>query len=64
MGYIAWSGAMDTAIAIRTALIKDRTLYLQAGAGLVYDSRPESEWEETMNKARAMIRAAIAAAGE
>ena len=62
VGYLAWSGAMDTAIAIRTALIKDGTLYVQAGAGLVYDSRPEAEWEETMSKARALIRAATAAA--
>ena len=63
VGYLAWSGAMDTAIAIRTALIKDGELYLQAGAGLVYDSQPENEWEETMNKARAMIRAAVLASG-
>ena len=48
---------MDTAIAIRTAVIKDETLYIQAGAGVVADSKPELEWKETMNKARAMFRA-------
>ena len=63
IGYLAWSGAMDTAIAIRTALIKDATLYVQAGAGLVYDSQPEAEWNETMSKARAMISAAVAVSG-
>ena len=46
------------AIAIRTAVIKDETLYVQAGAGIVYDSVPESEWQETMDKAQALIRAA------
>ena len=63
IGYLAWSGAMDTAIAIRTALIKDGTLYVQAGAGLVYDSQPETEWDETMSKARAMISAAVTVSG-
>lgn len=58
IGYLSWSGAMDTAIAIRTALIKDNTLHAQAGAGLVYDSKPEKEWEETVNKARVVMRAA------
>ena len=48
---------MDTAIAIRTAVIKDEQLYIQAGAGIVYDSVPENEWAETMNKARAIFRA-------
>ena len=57
VGYISWSGNMDTAIAIRTAVIKDEQLYIQAGAGIVYDSVPENEWEETMNKARAIFRA-------
>ncbi|MBI3900346.1 MAG: anthranilate synthase component I [Gammaproteobacteria bacterium] len=56
VGYIGWSGNMDTAIAIRTAVIKDGTLYVQAGAGIVADSVPASEWEETMNKARAILR--------
>jgi anthranilate synthase component I len=57
IGYLAWNGAMDTAIAIRTAVIKNGTLYIQAGAGVVADSVPELEWKETMNKARAMFRA-------
>ena len=58
VGYLAWSGDMDTAIAIRTAVIKNKTLYIQAGAGVVADSVPELEWKETLNKARAMLRAA------
>jgi anthranilate synthase, component I (EC 4.1.3.27) len=53
-----WHGCMDMAIAIRTAVIKDETLYVQAGAGIVYDSVPQSEWDETMHKARALIKAA------
>ncbi len=57
VGYIDWSGNMDTAIAIRTAVIKDQTLYNQAGAGVVADSIPALEWKETMNKARAVFRA-------
>jgi len=57
VGYLSWSGNMDTAIAIRTAVIKDKQLHIQAGAGIVYDSVPEMEWEETMNKARAIFRA-------
>ncbi|NOS87035.1 MAG: anthranilate synthase component I [Methylococcaceae bacterium] len=57
VGYIAWSGNLDTAIAIRTAVIKDQRLYIQAGAGIVYDSVPTSEWEETLNKGRAIFRA-------
>jgi len=52
---------MDTAIAIRTAVIKDQRLFVQAGAGIVADSVPANEWEETMNKARALIRAAVMA---
>lgn len=64
VGYLSWSGNMDTAIAIRTAVIKDKTLHIQAGAGIVYDSVPEMEWQETMNKARAIFRAvAMAEAG-
>ncbi|WP_299976574.1 anthranilate synthase component I [uncultured Pseudoteredinibacter sp.] len=58
VGYLSWNGNMDTAIAIRTAVIKDKTLYVQAGAGVVADSKPELEWKETMNKARAIFRAA------
>jgi anthranilate synthase component 1 len=57
VGYIAWSGNLDTAIAIRTAVIKDKRLHIQAGAGIVYDSIPRSEWDETMNKGRAIFRA-------
>jgi anthranilate synthase component 1 len=57
MGYIGWGGNMDMAIAIRTAVIKDGTLYVQAGAGVVADSVPALEWDETMNKARAIFRA-------
>lgn len=57
MGYLAWNGNMDMAIAIRTAVIKQGTLYVQAGAGIVADSIPSSEWEETLNKARAIINA-------
>ncbi len=57
MGYLAWNGNMDMAIAIRTAVIKDETLYVQAGAGIVADSQPQSEWDETQNKARAIVRA-------
>lgn len=58
VGYLSWNGNMDTAIAIRTAVIKDETLYVQAGAGVVADSIPKLEWKETMNKARAIMRAA------
>jgi anthranilate synthase component 1 len=57
VGYLGWNGNMDLAIAIRTAVIKDETLYVQAGAGLVADSVPASEWDETMNKARAIFKA-------
>ena len=57
IGYISWNGNMDTAIAIRTAIIKDGKLYVQAGAGIVADSHPELEWKETINKARAIFRA-------
>lgn len=57
VGYIGWNGNMDTAIAIRTAVIKDGTLHIQAGAGIVADSVPDLEWQETMNKGRAIFRA-------
>jgi anthranilate synthase component 1 len=63
VGYLSWSGNMDTAIAIRTVVVKDGEAILQAGAGIVADSVPTSEWEETLNKARAMLRAADMAAG-
>ncbi|MCL4121228.1 UNVERIFIED_CONTAM: hypothetical protein GTU68_036758 [Idotea baltica] len=57
VGYWAWNGNMDTAIAIRTAVIKEGTLHMQAGAGIVADSVPVSEWNETLNKSRAMLQA-------
>ena len=64
VGYLSWNGNMDTAIAIRTAVIKDSTLHIQAGAGIVADSIPRLEWKETMNKGRAVFRAvALAEAG-
>ncbi|MEW6765218.1 MAG: anthranilate synthase component I [Pseudomonadota bacterium] len=64
VGYLGWNGNMDTAIAIRTAVIKDGELHIQAGAGVVYDSIPDLEWKETMNKGRAVFRAvALAEAG-
>jgi anthranilate synthase component 1 len=64
VGYLSWSGNMDTAIAIRTAVIRGDKLYIQAGAGIVADSVPRNEWNETMNKARAIFRAvALASAG-
>lgn len=62
IGYIGWHGDADTAIAIRTAVIQDGRLHVQAGAGIVYDSDPEKEWEETMNKGRALFRAVQQAA--
>jgi anthranilate synthase component 1 len=58
VGYLGFTGDMDLAIAIRTAVIKNEVLYVQSGAGVVADSVPESEWLETQNKARAVIRAA------
>jgi anthranilate synthase component 1 len=64
VGYIGWNGNMDTAIAIRTAVIKDQVLHVQAGAGVVADSKPELEWKETMNKARAVMRAAAMVSAE
>ena len=58
VGYLGFNGDMDVAIALRTAVVKDKTLYVQAGAGIVADSNPDSEWMETQNKARAVLRAA------
>jgi anthranilate synthase component 1 len=58
VGYFGAGGAMDTCIALRTAVVKDSTMYVQAGGGLVADSDPESEYQESRNKARALIRAA------
>lgn len=57
VGYLSWNGNMDTAIAIRTAVIKDNVLHIQAGAGVVADSIPRLEWKETMNKGRAIFKA-------
>ena len=57
VGYISFNGNMDTAIAIRTLLIKDDTAFLDVGAGVVADSVPENEFEETMNKGRALLKA-------
>jgi anthranilate synthase component 1 len=57
-GYVSFAGDMDLAIAIRTGIVKDQTLYVQAAAGVVADSVPEKEWAETEAKARALIRAA------
>ena len=57
IGYLGWNGNMDTAIAIRTCVIKSNKLYIQCGAGIVYDSIPESEWDETINKGKAIIKA-------
>lgn len=57
VGYLSWSGNLDTAIAIRTAVIKDGRVYVQAGAGVVADSVPRLEWKETLNKGRALFRA-------
>jgi len=57
VGYLSWNGNMDTAIAIRTAVIENGQLHIQAGAGIVADSVPSSEWDETMNKGRAIFRA-------
>jgi anthranilate synthase component 1 len=61
VGYLAWTGNMDTAIAIRTAVISGGQLHIQVGAGIVADSVPEKEWQETMNKGRAIFRAAALA---
>ena len=61
VGYLSWNGNMDTAIAIRTAVIKDGYLYIQAGGGIVHDSVPRLEWKESLNKGRAIFRAAAMA---
>jgi anthranilate synthase component 1 len=57
VGYFGWTGTMDTCIAIRTMLIKNGTVYLQAGAGIVADSDPEREHVECVNKTRGMLQA-------
>jgi len=64
VGYLGFNGDMDVAIAIRTAVIKDRRLHVQAAAGIVADSDPQSEWQETQHKARAILKAAEVAAAE
>lgn len=58
IGYIGFSGDMDLCIAIRTAVLKDNQMHVQAGAGIVADSDPTAEWQETQSKARAILRAA------
>lgn len=63
VGYLGFNGDMDLAIAIRTGVIKDGKLHVQAGAGIVADSVPQSEWIETQNKAKALLRAAEIAEG-
>jgi anthranilate synthase component 1 len=57
IGYLSWTGDLDTALSIRTAVIKDDLIHVQAGAGIVHDSVPETEWDETMNKAMALLKA-------
>ncbi|HEV2112442.1 MAG TPA: chorismate-binding protein, partial [Gammaproteobacteria bacterium] len=57
VGYIGWNGNLDTAIAIRTAVVKDGRLHVQAGAGIVHDSVPANEWRETLNKGKALMKA-------
>jgi len=63
VGYFSFSGNMDMAIAIRTMVVKEGIAYTQAGCGIVYDSIPEQEYEETMNKARALLKAISQAEG-
>lgn len=58
VGYLGFHGNMDVAIALRTAVVKDGMLHVQAGGGVVADSQPDAEWQETQNKARALLRAA------
>ncbi len=58
VGYLTADGEMDTCIVLRTALVKDGRLYVQSGAGIVYDSVPEKEQQECINKAKAIVRAA------
>jgi len=58
VGYFSAGGDMDMCIALRTAVVQDETLYIQAGGGVVYDSDPEAEFQETLNKSRAIKKAA------
>ncbi|MEM9851741.1 MAG: chorismate-binding protein, partial [Pseudomonadota bacterium] len=62
VGYFSANGEMDICIALRTGVVQNSTLYIQAGGGVVYDSDPEAEWQETVNKANALIKAAEGAA--
>jgi len=64
VGYLGFNGDMDVAIAIRTAVLKDRMLHVQAAAGIVADSFPQAEWQETLHKARALLKAAEIASAE
>jgi anthranilate synthase component 1 len=57
VGYIDFTGNMDTCIALRTIVLQGKTAYIQAGGGVVYDSDPAAEYEETVNKARGMLKA-------
>jgi anthranilate synthase component 1 len=63
VGYFNWHNEADLAIAIRTAIVKDGVLQIQAGAGIVADSDPTAEWEETLNKGQAVVKAVIEASG-
>ena len=63
VGYVDFAGNMDTCIALRTIVIQDDTAYVQAGAGIVADSVPENEWNETLNKARGLLKAIELAEG-
>ena len=58
MGYFDSNGDMDTCISLRSGLVKDKKLYIQAGGGVVYDSNPDNEYQETLNKAKALMAAA------
>ena len=57
VGYLSYTGAFDSCITIRSMVVKDKKVYLQAGAGIVYDSVPEREFDETINKANALLTA-------
>jgi anthranilate synthase component 1 len=61
VGYFSFTGNTDTAIALRTLVVKNGRVYIQAGGGVVADSDPAAEYEESVNKARAMVRALAAA---
>ena len=63
VGYFSFTGNMDTCITIRTLIIKNNEVYIQAGAGIVADSKPELEYKETINKAKALLKALELAEG-